>query len=272
MPGSQAAMLPQPLDIHPDYRASDKLKGKSAIITGGDSGIGRSVALLFAMEGADVSIVYLNEHADAKSTARKITDLQRRVVTLPGDIADTQFCEHVVRETLAAFGKVDILVNNAAEQKQITGIEDLTPEQVERTFRTNIFGFFYLSRALLPHLNQGAVIINTASVQAYDPDPYLMDYACTKAAIINFTRSLAKELVDRHIRVNAVAPGPIWTPLIPASFSKEHVADFGGHTPMKRPGQPAEVAPSYVFLASSADSSYVTGQTIHVNGGSDMIS
>jgi NAD(P)-dependent dehydrogenase (short-subunit alcohol dehydrogenase family) len=272
MPGSQAAMLPHPLEVHPDYRPANKLKGKSAIVTGGDSGIGRSVALLFAQEGADVSIVYLNEHEDADRTARRISDLDQRALSFSGDIADTRFCERVVRETLDAFGKVDVLVNNAAEQKQISGIEDLTPDQVERTFRTNIFAFFYLTRALLPHLRPGAAIINTASVQAYDPDPYLMDYACTKAAIVNFTRSLAKQLVDRQIRVNAVAPGPIWTPLIPASFSEEHVNDFGGHTPMKRPGQPGEVAPSFVFLASSADSSYVTGQTLHVNGGSDMIS
>jgi NAD(P)-dependent dehydrogenase (short-subunit alcohol dehydrogenase family) len=272
MPGSEAAMRPQPLDEDPAYRGSDKLKGKSALITGGDSGIGRAVALLFAKEGADVSIVYLKEHEDADATVSRVRQLGRKALKHAGDIGDPQFCEQVVRETLAAFGNVDILINNAAEQTEIAGIEDLTPEQVERTFRTNIFGFFYMTRALVPHLHEGAVIINTASVQAYDPEPYLMDYACTKAAIVNFTRSLAKQLITRQIRVNAVAPGPIWTPLIPASFSRDHVANFGMRTPMKRPGQPAEVAPSFLFLASSLDSSYVTGQTIHPNGGSEMVS
>jgi NAD(P)-dependent dehydrogenase (short-subunit alcohol dehydrogenase family) len=272
MPGSEAQMHPRPLDEDPEYRASGKLKGRCAIITGGDSGIGRAVAILFAKEGADVSIVYLNEHADADFTVGRIRELGRKALKYAGDIGDPQFCERVVRDTLQAFGKVDILVNNAAEQKEITGIEDLDPEQVERTFRTNIFGFFYLSRALVPHLQEGSAIINTASVQAYDPEPYLMDYACTKAAILSFTRSLAKQLAERKIRVNAVAPGPIWTPLIPASFSKDHVAKFGANTAMRRPGQPAEVAPSFVFLASSLDSSYVTGQTLHPNGGSEMVS
>jgi NAD(P)-dependent dehydrogenase (short-subunit alcohol dehydrogenase family) len=272
MPGSEAAMHPRPLDEDPEYRASAKLKGKSAIVTGGDSGIGRAVAILFAKEGADVSLVYLNEHEDAKSTAQRIRAVGRKALQFAGDIAEPPFCERVVRETLEAFGKVDILVNNAAEQKEISGIEDLNPEQVERTFRTNIFGFFYMTKAVVPHLRQGSAIINTASVQAYDPAPYLMDYACTKAAILSFTRSLAKELAEREIRVNAVAPGPIWTPLIPASFSEEHVAQFGSKTLMQRPGQPAEVAPSFVFLASALDSSYVTGQTIHTNGGSAMVS
>jgi NAD(P)-dependent dehydrogenase (short-subunit alcohol dehydrogenase family) len=265
-------MRPQPVDEDPNYPASGKLKGKVAIITGGDSGIGRAAAILFAKEGADVCIVYLNEHEDAKKTASRLRDLGRRAITLAGDIADPGFCERIVRDTLSAFGQIDILVNNAAEQKEISGILDLTPDQVERTFKTNIFGFFYLTRATVPHLKQGASIINTTSVQAYDPKPYLMDYACTKAAILSFTRSLARELAEKQIRVNAIAPGPIWTPLIPASFSKEHVEEFGNSTLMKRPGQPAEVAPGFLFLASAADSSFVTGQVLHVNGGSGMFS
>jgi NAD(P)-dependent dehydrogenase (short-subunit alcohol dehydrogenase family) len=272
LPGSEAAMQPRPLDEDRNYRPSGKLAGKAALITGGDSGIGRAVAILFAKEGADIAIVYLNEHQDAEGTAQRVRELGRKVFTCAGDIADPEFCERVVRESVAALGRIDILVNNAAEQRAIRGIEDLSPAQVERTFGTNIFGFFHITRALLPHLQAGAAIINTTSVQAYDPDPYLMDYACTKAAILNFTRSLAKELAARKIRVNAVAPGPIWTPLIPASFSAEHVANFGKSTLMKRPGQPSEVAPSFLFLASSLDSSYVTGQVIHPNGGSDMVS
>ena len=272
LPGSETAMEPEPLDEDPNYMASEKLDGKSALVTGGDSGIGRAVAILFAKEGADVSIVYLKEDKDAESTVSRIRELGRKAAMFAGDIGDPKFCERVVRKTLDAFGRVDILVNNAGEQREIRGIEDLDPEQVERTFRTNIFGFFYMTKAIVPHLKEGAAIINTTSVQAYEPKPYLMDYACTKAAILSFTRSLAKELAERKIRVNAVAPGPIWTPLIPASFSKDHVAEFGENTPMKRPGQPAEVAPSFVFLASARDSSYLTGQVLHPNGGSAMSS
>jgi len=272
LPGSQKEMTPKPLEEGPDYRPSGKLEGKAAIITGGDSGIGRSIAILFAKEGADVCIIYLNEHKDADHTLARVRELGRRGVKVAGDIGDPGFCKRAVQEALHAFGRVDILVNNAAEQKEISGIEDLKAEQVERTFRTNIFGFFYLTDAVLPHLKKGATIINTTSIQAYRPEPYLMDYACTKAAILNFTRSLAKELAARNVRVNAVAPGPIWTPLIPASFSAEHVAKFGKNTLLKRPGQPAEVAPAYVFLASNADSSFITGQVIHINGGSEMSS
>jgi NAD(P)-dependent dehydrogenase (short-subunit alcohol dehydrogenase family) len=272
MPGSEEAMRPKPLDEDPRYRPNRKLEGKVAIISGGDSGIGRAVALLFAKEGADVCLVYLNEHEDANYTVERIRQLGHRAIKCAGDIGDPKFCARAVEETVDAFGHLDIVINNAAEQKEIKGIEDLEPAQVERTFRTNIFGYFYLTKAALPHLGEGSSVINTTSVQAYDPKPYLMDYACTKAAILSFTRSLAKELAERKIRVNAVAPGPIWTPLIPASFSAEHVAEFGKNTLLKRPGQPAEVAPSYVFLASDSDSSYITGQVIHPNGGGDMFS
>jgi NAD(P)-dependent dehydrogenase (short-subunit alcohol dehydrogenase family) len=272
LPGSQEAMKPKPLDEDLAYVPSGKLKDKVAIITGGDSGIGRAVALLFAKEGAHVCIVYLNEHEDAKKTAERVRQLERRAILQAGDLGDAKFCNRVVKQTIDEFERLDILVNNAAEQYEIKGVEDLNPEKVERTFRTNIFSMFYLTKAALPHLKEGAAIINTTSIQAYDPAPYLMDYACTKAAILNFTRSLAQEVAEKKIRVNAVAPGPIWTPLIPASFSADHVGKFGKDTLLKRPGQPAEVAPSYVFLAANSDSSFITGQVIHVNGGSGMFS
>lgn len=272
MPGSEAAMQPRPMAENRGHRPSGKLEGKVAIITGGDSGIGRAVAVLFAKEGANVCIMYLNEHADAQQTLDEIAQTGARGIRVAGDIGDARFCAEAVQKTLDAFGRLDILVNNAAEQKEITGIQELDPQQIERTFRTNIFGFIYLTKAALPHLKKGAAIINTTSVQAYKPEPYLMDYACTKAAILSFTRSLAKELAKREIRVNAVAPGPIWTPLIPASFSKEHVAEFGKKTLFKRPGQPAEVSPSYLFLACNEDSSYITGQVLHPNGGVEMAS
>lgn len=271
-PGSEAAMQPRPLAEPQGHQPTGKLKGKVAIITGGDSGIGRAVAILFAQEGAEICISYLSEHEDAQQTLDEITKAGSRGIKVAGDIGDAAHCQKIVDETLRAFGHVDLLINNAAEQKEISGIEELEPEKIERTFRTNIFGFIYLTKAVLPHLKQGAAIINTTSVQAYQPEPYLMDYACTKAAILNFTRSLAKELAEREIRVNAVAPGPIWTPLIPATFSKEHVAEFGKKTLFKRPGQPAEVAPSYLFLACNEDSSYITGQVLHPNGGSEMAS
>ncbi|MCD6048724.1 MAG: NAD(P)-dependent oxidoreductase, partial [Verrucomicrobia bacterium] len=241
-----------------------------AIITGGDSGIGRATAILFAKEGADLCLVYLNEHQDAEKTARRIEELGRRVIKIAGDIGDPTFCRQVVGDTLEKFHRIDILINNAAQQKEITGVVDLDPAQLERTFQTNLFGFIHLTRATLPHLRKGASIINTTSIQALYPQPYLMDYACTKAAILNFTQSLAKELAEKGIRVNAVAPGPIWTPLIPSTFSAKHVENFGKNTLLKRPGQPAEVAPSFLFLASEADSSYMTGQVLHPNGGSNL--
>ncbi|HEY4415617.1 MAG TPA: SDR family oxidoreductase [Verrucomicrobiae bacterium] len=271
-PGSQAAMRPVPLEEDREYIPGERLKGRVAIITGGDSGIGRSVAILFAKEGADVCIVYLNEEADAEKTTQRILELGQRTIQVAGDIANPEFCDEVVQRTLNAFGRIDILVNNAGEQTEVDGVEGLTPALVEKTFRTNIFGFFYMSRAAVPHLKKGATIINTTSIQAYDPSPHLMIYAATKAAILNFTRSLAKELAEKKIRVNAVAPGPIWTPLIPATFKPEDLPTFGDKTLFKRPGQPEEVAPSYLFLATEAESSFITGQVIHVNGGQGMVS
>lgn len=271
-PGSHEQMRPQPLDEDKDYVPSGKLKGKKAIVTGGDSGIGRAVAILFAKEGADVCIVYLNEHKDAEQTVKRLKDLGMRAVKFDGDLADPVFCEQVVEQTIAAFGGIDILVNNAGEQDEVSGVEELTPEHVERIFRTNVFGFFYLTKAALSHLKEGAAIINSTSIQAYEPSPGLMDYACTKAAILNFTRSLAKQLAPKKIRVNAVAPGPIWTPLIPSTFSGDDMKSFGQKTLFQRPGQPAELAPAYLFLATESDSSFVTGQVLHVNGGQGMFS
>jgi len=271
-PGSQQQMRPEPIDEDRDRKGSEKLKGKVAIVTGGDSGIGRSVALLFAKEGADVCIVYLNEEKDANATVKRIEELGRKAIKCPGDLSDPGFCKRVIDQTVSAFGHIDILVNNAGTQNDIGGIEGLEPAHVEKIFRTNIFSFFYLTNAALPKLGEGAAIINTTSIQAYNPSVEIMDYACTKAAILNFTRSLAKELAPRKIRVNAVAPGPIWTPLIPTTFAPEDLQDFGEKTLFKRPGQPAELAPAYLFLACHADSSFITGQVIHVNGGSGMYS
>jgi NAD(P)-dependent dehydrogenase (short-subunit alcohol dehydrogenase family) len=271
-PGEQEKMVPKPIEEDMEYVATGKLEGKVAIITGGDSGIGRSVAIQFAKEGADICIVCLNEEDDAEMTAARIEEIGRRAIQFEGDIADTDFCEEVVQGTLDAFSRIDILVNNAGEQHEVHGVEDLEPGMVERLFRTNIFGFFYLTKATLPHLKAGAAIINTTSIQAYDPSPHLMAYACTKAAILNFTRSLAKELAEKKIRVNAVAPGPIWTPLIPTTFKPEELKTLGDKTLFKRPGQPVEVAPAYLFLATEADSSFMTGQVVHVNGGQGMVS
>lgn len=272
LPGSQKQMRPQPLDEDKQYTGTEKLRGKVAIVTGADSGIGRSVAILFAKEGADISMVYLNEHEDAKDTMKRIEEIGGRVIKFDGDLADPKFCETIVKETVNAFGHIDILVNNAAEQGEVTGVEELEPQLVEKTFRTNIFSFFYLTKSVLPHLGEGAAIINTTSIQAYEPSPHLMAYACTKAAILNFTRSLAKQLAEKKIRVNAVAPGPIWTPLIPATFSAEKITSFGEKTLFKRAGQPAEVAPAYLFFANEHASSFVTGQVLHVNGGQGMFS
>jgi NAD(P)-dependent dehydrogenase (short-subunit alcohol dehydrogenase family) len=272
-PGLEKKMSPAPLDEDPRYKGSGKLQGKTALITGGDSGIGRAAAIAYAKEGADLAIIYLEqEEEDAERTCKRIEELGRRCIKIPGDIGDENFCQEAVKKTVDEFGRLDILVNNAAEQRIIQGIEELTREQIEQTFRTNIFGFFYLTKAALPHLKEGSAIINSTSVQAYEPKPGLMDYATTKAAILNFTRSLAKELAERGIRVNGVAPGPIWTPLIPSSFPPEAMEEFGKSTLLKRPGQPCEVAPAYVFLASEVDSSYITGQIIHPNGGSAMVS
>ena len=267
-PGREAPMQPQPQDRMENYRGSGKLDGKVALVTGGDSGIGRAVAIAFAKEGADVAVAYLNEHDDAKETQRLIEATGRRCLLLAGDVGDSEFCRQIVHSVVSDFGhgKFDILVNNAAEQHLQDSIEKITDAQLEQTFRTNIFSMFYLVRAALPHLKPGARIINTTSVTAYRGSSHLLDYSATKGAILAFTRSLSQQLAQRGIYVNAVAPGPIWTPLIPASFPAEHVANFGKDTTLGRAGQPDEVAPSYVFLASD-DSSYMTGQVLHPNGG-----
>lgn len=265
-PGLQTDMNPQPNSIGNHYHGSGKLNNKVAIISGGDSGIGRAVAIHFAKEGADVAIIYLNEHKDAEETKRQVEQEGRKCLLFTGDIGDEQFCKEAVKQTINQFGKLDIVVNNAAEQHPQNSLLNITSHQLEKTFRTNVFGYFYLTKAALPYLQQGSVIINTTSITAYEGNEQLLDYSATKGAIVAFTRSLAKSLVQQGIRVNGVAPGPIWTPLIPSTFPSDQVATFGGNTPMKRPGQPGEVAPSYVFLASD-DSSYITGQMIHVNGG-----
>lgn len=265
-PGIESKMRPRPVSENGDYRPAGKLKDFVALITGGDSGIGRAVAIAFAKEGADVAIVYLNEHDDARATKERTEQLGRRCITLAGDVGDPNFCDDAVSLTIGEFGKLDILVNNAAEQHPQESLLDITPEQLERTFRTNIFAYFFMAREALKHLRDGGTIINTSSVTAYRGSDHLVDYAATKAAIVGFTRSLALSLADKGIRVNGVAPGPIWTPLIPATFDADEVAKFGSDVPMQRAGQPDEVAPSYVFLASS-DSQYMTGQMLHPNGG-----
>lgn len=265
-PGKESKMEPRPKAVPPDYRGSGKLKGKVAFITGGDSGIGRAVAVLFAREGADVAIGYLNEDADAKKTAEMVKKEGRKCLLLPGDIGDENVCEESIERAVKGLGKLDILVNNAAEQHPQEDIEKITSEQLERTFRTNIFSCFYCAKAALRHFSEGCVIINTTSVTAYRGSPHLLDYSATKGAIVAFTRSLSKALAKKKIRVNAVAPGPIWTPLIPATFDEEKVESFGSDVPLERAGEPMEVAPSFVFLAST-DSSYITGQVLHPNGG-----
>ncbi len=265
-PGIESEMTPRPESDDPEHRGSGKLAGKRALITGGDSGIGRAVAIAFAREGADVAIVYLNEHDDAEETRRMVEEEGRRCILMAGDIGDDTFCEKVVEQTVQELGGLHVLVNNAAEQHPQKSIEDITSEQLERTFRTNIFAMFYLVRAAMKHLKKGSAIINTTSVTAYRGSPELLDYSSTKGAITAFTRSLALSLAEKGIRVNAVAPGPIWTPLIPSTFDEEKVKTFGADTPLKRAGQPEEVAPSFVFLASD-DSSYITGQVLHPNGG-----
>jgi len=265
-PGLESEMRPRPKADDRQYRASGKLRGKVALITGGDSGIGRAIAIVYAKEGADVAIVYLNEHSDAEETRRLVVKEDRRCLLIAGDIGDEAFCQQALAQTVEELGRLDILVNNAAEQHPQESIEQISAEQLERTFRTNIFAMFYLTKAALPHLKQGSTIINTTSVTAYKGSPQLLDYSATKGAIVAFTRSLSQSLVERGIRVNAVAPGPIWTPLIPSTFEEEKVAKFGADVPMGRAGQPEEVANCYVFLASD-DSSYIAGQVLHPNGG-----
>ena len=266
-PGIEQEMTPEPDATRPQHRGSGKLAGRVALITGGDSGIGRAVAVLFAREGADVAIGHLaEEDADATETVKLVEAEGRRCLTLPGDVGDEAFCRRSVERTVRELGRLDVLVNNAAEQHTTESIAEISAEQLERTFRTNIFAMFHLTKAALPHLGEGSAIVNTTSVTAYQGNPSLLDYSSTKGAIVAFTRSLSQQLVSKGIRVNAVAPGPIWTPLIPATMPKEKVAQFGKDVPMGRPGQPEEVAPCYVFLASD-DSSYMAGQVLHPNGG-----
>ncbi len=265
-PGLESEMKPLPQSENHHYQGSDKLKGKVALITGGDSGIGRAVAIAYAKEGASVAIVYLNEHTDADHTKSLVEQIGQRCLALAGDIGDEQFCQQAVQQTVDELGRLDILVNNAAEQHPQESIEQISAEQLERTFRTNIFSMFYLTKAALPHLKAGSAIINSTSVTAYKGSAQLLDYSTTKGAIVAFTRSLSQALISQEIRVNGVAPGPIWTPLIPSTFSEDKVASFGAQVPMQRAGQPEEVAPSYVFLASN-DSSYMSGQILHPNGG-----
>jgi NAD(P)-dependent dehydrogenase (short-subunit alcohol dehydrogenase family) len=265
-PGIEAEMTPRPVAEDPGYKACGKLTGKVALITGGDSGIGRAVAIIYAKEGADSAIVYLNEHEDAEETKRQVEAEGRRCLLIPGDIGDEAFCQQAVERTVGELGRLDILVNNAAEQHPQDSIEKISAEQLERTFRTNIFSMFFLTKAALKHLKPGSAIVNTTSVTAYKGSPELLDYSSTKGAIVAFTRSLAQSLIEQGIRVNGVAPGPIWTPLIPSTFPEDKVASFGADVPMKRPGQPEEVATCYVFLASD-DSSYIAGQILHPNGG-----
>jgi NAD(P)-dependent dehydrogenase (short-subunit alcohol dehydrogenase family) len=268
-PGSEHEMEPPPLSIRDGYRGSGKLDAKVAIISGGDSGIGRAVALHFAREGADIGIIYLDEDEDAREAQQLVQREGRRCLLLKGDCAAKAFCTDAVKKTLAEFGHLDILVNNAGEQHTAAAVEDISEAQLRRSFATNIFGYFYLTQAALPYLSEGAAIINTGSVTGFRGSKRLVDYAATKGAIQAFTFSLAQALAERGIRVNGVAPGPIWTPLIPASFSPEETREHGKNTLMKRAGQPAELGPAYVLLAS-ADGSYITGQFIHVNGGGFM--
>ncbi|MBU3111333.1 SDR family oxidoreductase [Clostridium lacusfryxellense] len=265
-PGLETLMNPRPIFENQNCKGSDKLINKVALITGGDSGIGKAVALAYAREGADIAIIYLDEHEDANETKKLIEAKGRKCILIPGDIGDDVFCLSATSKIIKELGKIDIVVNNAGEQHPQNSIEDITKEQLERTFKTNIFGMFYMVKATLPHLKEGATIINTSSITAYKGHETLIDYSSTKGAIVTFTRSLALSLSNRKIRVNAVAPGPIWTPLIPSSFSASEVGKFGSTTPMGRPGQPVELCETYVFLASEG-ASYISGETVHVNGG-----
>ncbi len=263
-------MRPRPDYGEETYRGQGRLNGRVALVTGGDSGIGRAVALAFAREGAHVAIAYLNEHEDAAETRRIVEREGRSALSFAGDVGDDAFCERIVRETVARFGRLDVLVNNAAYQgRAVERFEDLDPERVSHTFRTNVEAMFFLTRRALEHLKPGGVVLNTTSIQAYHPNPSILDYACTKAAIRTFTQGLAKELTGRGIRVNGVAPGPIWTPLVPQSFGGEKVSKHGESSPEGRAGQPAEVAPVFVFLASD-DARYVSGEIVGVTGGSPL--
>lgn len=265
-PGLESEMNPKPICVDPNYKGIGKLSGKTAIITGGDSGIGKAAAIYFAREGADLVISYLEEHQDAEETKRLVEAEGRSCLLIPGDIGKENFCQEVIQKTINRFGKLDILVNNAAEQHPQKDLTNITAEQLEKTFRTNIFSYFYMTKMALPHLKRGAAIINTASITAYQGNEQLLDYSATKGAVVSFTRSLAKSLASKGIRVNGIAPGPIWTPLIPSTFPDDQVASFGSTTPMGRAGQPYELAPCYVFLASD-EASYISGQIFHINGG-----
>ncbi len=264
-PGHEHKMEPAP-DVRNDYRGVGKLSNKVVLITGGDSGIGRAVAVLFAKEGADIAIGYLNEHRDAKDTMQMVNDYGRECILIPGDLSKQSNCKNLVAKTVRKFGRIDVLVNNAAQHWVAKKLEDISADQLQRTFATNFFSYVWVTQAALSHMSEGSVIINTSSVTAYRGSPGLIDYASTKGAIVSFTRSLSGNLVKKGIRVNGVAPGPIWTPLIPATFSPDKVAVFGSDVPMERAGEPSEVAPAYLFLACQ-DSSYITGQFIHPNGG-----
>jgi NAD(P)-dependent dehydrogenase (short-subunit alcohol dehydrogenase family) len=265
-PGREYKMKPRPQAEDEKQRGSGKLQDKVAIITGGDSGIGRAVAIAFAKEGAHLAIVYLEEDKDANETQHRVEEEGRECILIRGDVGDADFCRKAIEQTVKKFGKLDILINNAAEQHPQASIEKISEKQLERTFRTNIFSYFFMVKSAMKHFKKGAVIINTTSVTAYKGSGHLLDYSSTKGAIVAFTRSLSEALSQKCIRVNGVAPGPIWTPLIPSTFPKEEVATFGSDVPLGRAGQPEEVAPSYVFLASD-DSSYMTGQILHPNGG-----
>ena len=270
MPGRTNAMKPVPDHGETSYKGHGRLAGKRALITGGDSGIGRAVAIAFAREGADVAISYLDEHDDAKDTARHVEEAGRKVLLLPGDISKPQQCRDIVAKTVEAFGGIDILVNNAAYQSTVQTLEELTDDEIEHTFKTNIIAMFIITKAALPHMKAGASIINTASVNADNPSPQLLHYAATKGAIENFTASLSQMLAEKGIRANSVAPGPIWTPLIPSTMPAEKVKNFGQQVPMKRPGQPVELAPVYVMLASD-EASYVSGTMVAVTGGKPIV-
>jgi len=269
-PGTESEMTPKADHGETSYKGSGKLKGRKAIITGGDSGIGRAVAIAFAREGADVLISYLNEHEDAKETAKYVEEAGRKAILVPGDIQDEDHCKNLVDQALKEFGQLDILVNNAAYQMSHESLQEITSEELDRTFRTNIYAMYYLCKAAEPHLKPGSTIVNTTSVNAYKPSPGLLAYAATKGAIQNFTAALGQLWAEKGIRVNCVAPGPIWTPLIPSTMPEEKVKTFGKDVPLGRAGQPAELAPAYVLLASQ-DSSYMTSSTIQVTGGTPTI-
>lgn len=264
-PGREHLMHPEP-DFRPRFPGSGRLKDKVALITGGDSGIGRACCVLFAREGADVAIVYLEEDKDAQTTKDLVAKEGRRALLLKGDVGTQRFCKTAVKRCIDEFGHLDVVINNAAEQHTQDELIDIPPEQLKKTFETNVFGYFFMTQAALPHLKEGSTIVNTTSVTAYRGSDHLIDYSATRGAIVSFTRSLAKSLVEKGIRVNGVAPGPIWTPLIPSSFRKDEVAKFGQNVPMGRPGQPYEVATCHLFLAC-AESSYMSGQVLHPNGG-----